>query len=498
MDPQIYKKTHTRIRELNGLPDSEIDPLVTSVSPEITGPWYFVADSTEGDTAGIEASRVLILGPQRRVPAENMLSAISYLPPDGTAVVAVDTMAQLPAVGSIDKIYRIDHEPGCSVFYVRWVDRDLEDPPYNPRYAWVATNVPLEKGDGTVISDVVVRAGLPYATRAVDINIGAPEARVNDILRISESTTKRLVHSKSGVGDSGASAPGAQTIATFGDAIKVPEYEVDSTGHVKNLTYSEVTMPDTPASTANAGLVMVGQTSDIKQIGSSASIGTANTDGYMLMAPANHVHTASNLVFTNIPVSGSLEYQMSGDKTLDMLDLHIYPATNNLNAIDANMMLTKVSANTSLWQPDRTAIATNSYSGGTGTYEIPADGTSVVMSHISNIAEPGIYLATAELGVFIGMAPVSGTPVNVPFEYACELNMTGDPITRKFNFSGTHGIPTVVSGEYYDTQRVTVSALLDLTSANAVDLTAKIQIYGTGDGRIFKGNCTSFKIVRLK
>ena len=142
MDPQIYKKTHKRIRELNGLSDSEIDPLVTSVSPEITAPWYFAADSAEGGTAGIEASRVLILGPQRRVPAENMLSAISYLPPDGTAVVAVDTLAQLPAVGSIDKIYRIDHEPGCSVFYVRWVDRDSEDPPYIPRYAWVATNVP--------------------------------------------------------------------------------------------------------------------------------------------------------------------------------------------------------------------------------------------------------------------------------------------------------------------------------------------------------------------
>ena len=76
--------------------------------------------------------------------------------------------------------------------------------------------------------------------------------------------------------------------------------------------------------------------------------------------------------------------------------------------------------------------------------------------------------------------------------------MTGDPITRKFNFSGTHGIPTAVSGDYYDTQRVTISALLDLTNTNAVDLTAKIQIYGTGDGRIFMGNCTSFKIVRLK
>lgn len=497
MDPQIYKKTHKRIRELNGLSDSEIDPLVTSVSPEITAPWYFAADSAEGGTAGIEASRVLILGPQRRVPAENMLSAISYLPPDGTAVVAVDTLAQLPAVGSIDKIYRIDHEPGCSVFYVRWVDRDSEDPPYIPRYAWVATNVPLVQGDGTVISDVVVRAGLPYATRAVDINIGAPAARDSDILRFSY---QRLVHSKSGVGDSGASAPGTQTIATFGDTIKVPEYEVDSTGHVKNLTYSEVTMPDTPASTADDGLVMVGQTSDIKQIGSSASIGTANTDGYMLMAPADHIHTASKLIFTNIPVSGSerLEYQMSTEKTLNMLDLHIYPATNNLSAIDPNMMLTKVAANASQWQSDRTAISTNTYSGTTGYNEIPVDGTSAVMSHISNIAEPGIYLATAELGVFIGMAPVSGTPVNVPFEYACELNMTGDPITRKFNFSGTHGIPTMISGEYYDTQRVTVSALLDLTSANAVDLTAKIQIYGTGDGRIFMGNCTSFKIVRLK
>ena len=497
MDPQIYKKTHKRIRELNGLSDSEIDPLVTSVSPEITAPWYFAADSAEGGTAGIEASRVLILGPQRRVPAENMLSAISYLPPDGTAVVAVDTLAQLPAVGSIDKIYRIDHEPGCSVFYVRWVDRDSEDPPYIPRYAWVATNVPLVQGDGTVISDVVVRAGLPYATRAVDINIGAPAARDSDILRFSY---QRLVHSKSGVGDSGASAPGTQTIATFGDAIKVPEYEVDSTGHVKNLTYSEVTMPDTPASTADDGLVMVGQTSDIKQIGSSASIGTANTDGYMLMAPADHIHTASKLIFTNIPVSGSerLEYQMSTEKTLNMLDLHIYPATNNLSAIDPNMILTKVAANTSLWQSDRTAISTNTYSGWTGSYVIATDGTSSVMSHISDIAEPGIYLATAELGVFIGMAPVSGTPVNVPFEYACELNMTGDPITRKFNFSGTHGIPTAVSGAYYDTQRVTVSALLDLTSANAVDLTAKIQIYGTGDGRIFMGNCTSFKIVRLK
>lgn len=497
MDPQIYKKTHKRIRELNGLSDSEIDPLVNSVSPEITEPWYFAADSDEGGTAGIEASRVLILGPQRRVPAENMLSAISYLSPDGTAVVAVDTLAQLPAVGSIDKIYRIDHEPGCPVFYVRWVDRDLEDPPYSPRYAWVATNVPLVHGDGTVISDVVVRTGLPYATRAVDINIGAPAARDTNILRFSH---QRLVHSKSGVGDSGASAPGAQTIATFGDAIKVPEYEVDSTGHVKNLTYSEVTMPDTPASTDDAGLVMVGQTSDIKQIGSSASIGTANTDGYMLMAPADHVHTASKLIFTNIPVSGRerFEYQMSDEKVLDMRDLHIYPATNNPNAIDANMMLTKVAVNVSQWKSDRTAIATNTYSGSTGYHDIPVDGTSAVMSHISNIAEPGIYLATAELGVFIGMAPVSGTPVNVPFEYACELNMTGDPITRKFNFSGTHGIPTMISGEYYDTQRVTVSALLDLTSANAVDLTAKIQIYGTGDGRIFKSNCASFKIVRLK
>lgn len=498
MADESYNQTHKRIRELNGIADSE--PLDYSVSAAITCPWYFVADSSNGDTLGVCANRILLLGPQGKVPAENLRSAISYLPEDGEALVVVNTLDDLPEVGSIDKVYRIDHEPGRAPFYMRWAVTESGGTTVS-EYVHIATNVVYRNGEGTVMSDADVRTGLPETTRKVDIRVGSPGSVNNTIIDIADGY---LVHSKSGVGDSPVSSPGVQNVNTFGDGVKILELDVNATGHVTDLGYETVTVPVYGAGTNYGGLVQAGENSDVEPVGSALYAGDAVSVGHILLAAADHVHTASELSFTNLPIQNhsTVTYRMSANTGLNMTDLNIYPASNMLNTMTDSLLLTKVSPSTSLWNTDRASFESDSYMGWTGSYVVNTYyatlGTPTVLSHISNIDKPGIYLATAEVGIYIYTGAVDSAAVNVPYEYDCIFVMTGDAIRRTFRASGPHGVPTVVQSCVADERRVNITALLDLTQYTAADLSALIHVHGVDDSYIFKCQCDSFKIVRLK
>lgn len=110
----------------------------------------------------------------------------------------------------------------------------------------------------------------------------------------------------------------------FGEEFSVPYIVANNSGHVTTALTSTVTMPATPASATDAGLVVIG-TEDPQPVGTVAAPGSSTiTIGevtYPLVAAANHVHTAKTFTIKNDGNGSTTTYNGSADVTFDLNSL---------------------------------------------------------------------------------------------------------------------------------------------------------------------------------
>lgn len=175
----------------------------------------------------------------------------------------------------------------------------------------IPSDLVMINGAGTVVSD-----NDGSYTRAVDIVIGAPAAETNTHNSLLISNGK-LSHATSGVTAGTYPTPPQSSQLTFGGTFAVDAFTVNSTGHVTAVTPYSLTVPDTAASLSTEGLVKIGSTDDIQNIGQQKSAGTTTPSPYVKVAAADHVHAASHLILENINDSthfqnGRLEYTGAG------------------------------------------------------------------------------------------------------------------------------------------------------------------------------------------
>jgi hypothetical protein len=153
-------------------------------------------------------------------------------------------------------------------------------------------------GEGTVVNDDVISS----YSRKIDINIGTPSPEPNggtNVLFIdTQNNSRKLVHSTSGV-TAGTYPATQRTAPDFGATFNVPKLTVNPTGHVTVAGADAVTVPATAARAGTKGLVIIGKDTDIKPIGDNPSIGSIPSSGYVEVAAADHVHTASAFKLLN-------------------------------------------------------------------------------------------------------------------------------------------------------------------------------------------------------
>lgn len=215
---------------------------------------------------------------------------------------------------TIDMIYR-DMSDGIYTQY-RFIPADggeTED-----AFVPIPSDFVLINGEGTKINDD------PSAyTRRVDLVIGNPvQPSGSDVSKVLLISDHKLVHGTSGVVAAEYPAAPHPTEPGFGDAIAVPQFTVNATGHITDAGTSFIHLPKTPATLSTAGLVKIGGVDKIRGIGESSDPGTvspADPDNpYVYVAAADHVHTASTLTLRNSNApGGTVTYNGSSDVSYD-------------------------------------------------------------------------------------------------------------------------------------------------------------------------------------
>lgn len=331
----VYHKTHRRINELRdldlaygeGSTDAKIGEMVRNA--QFAAKWTLPVDYVPSEnnsasedeldyTLNITADRLILLGPNRKVPAAFLPSYISYLNAVVTGTLVSETEFDVhgePVTPSMDNVYydTLSHE------YYRWVpqptDPDDED---TGKYCPIANGLQMVDGEGTVVND----SGTDYQ-RSIDLNLGTPadpyDASVTDeplsiyngqlVHRTLSNTMPANYMTRSGPGDN--QTPG------FGDEFIIPHFSVTGTGHVyDNLTGTAlVRMPSTPATDTVPGLVKIGTT--VTQVANASSAGTIPSSGYALVSAADHCHSADPITFTFGRQGDDVVYRMSEEKTVD-------------------------------------------------------------------------------------------------------------------------------------------------------------------------------------
>lgn len=469
MDSKVYKKTHRRIRDLNGFAAESGDPLHFMFGPE-RAKWCIPVDSANDDgSTGINDSRripldrVMLLAQNRLVPGINLPSYISRIGECETYT----SYGDLPGQGNIDTVYQVIKD-GISTFY-RWIeDADNDTAAYVP----IRNNYVVVDGEG----DVVVDSGADY-TREIDVVIGNPSARRQHILAV---VSGKLVHTKSGVGDSAVSKPTQSAVTTFGDTFTVPGFTVDSSGHVTSLSESTVTMPSTAASPNAPGLTRVGSLSDMHGVGTANAAGSASSGGYLLMAPADHAHSAAVLTFTNLP-TGNVTYQMNSAATLDMKDtIGALPPANAQPSLAEGMFL---AATVQSGQD-----APSAYWTGAGQYFQQSLNASAAGSPDRVSVKPDtVYLVSADVVLtVVNPLGASATVSDIPNIYECVFSFNDSlSVSRKVLVPGytAYSLPF----------RTTISCLVKTAGSQTV-LVMSSQI----DDNVFSVNCTRLVAQELR
>ena len=306
MDPLVYAKTHTRIRDLREFEADQGDPLGAIVSTDEAKRWRTVFDNEEyenqGLSYGIPLDRVLILSQNRKVPAAYLPSYVAFIGGivDGGTYIPNSADPRLflprpgdPDYGNMNLIYKVKRsgvgEPDIFYRYIYLDPATISD--WYEVYHSIPVNMKFINGNGTLVSDIIDPSTGTYSRR-IDVNVGAPSAHSSNILALSGGT---LVHTLS----SSTSQPGSTTAQTpaFGGTFSVPRVTLDTVtpvstaGHVDSMSDSEMTFPSSTATTGSAGLLTIG--TNIRPIGYTS----AGTTGSPVAAAADHVHSMAMLEF---------------------------------------------------------------------------------------------------------------------------------------------------------------------------------------------------------
>ena len=302
-------------------------------------------ETLDEGTKKVPMSRIGLLSPDTRLVPQSFLpnSIDAVKLGDMNAAGDTFTTGETPAVVYKSSLPRNSGELVPSIGYVyadntgtsdyqqyRYVPTDNEyigTADETGTFVPIPSDLVLKDGEGTLVTD-----DSGTYTRKIDINIGSvdsPPAGNDKILDIqTQSGERKLIHTTSGV--VAATYPASQTTAPgFGQTFNVPQFTVNSTGHVTSATTAVITIPDTVATDAVPGLVKINNVNaNIKPIGSAASAGVPVKDSsnrYVLVAAADHIHTASKLTLDNVndssksdeSVSGRIAYAGYADKTYD-------------------------------------------------------------------------------------------------------------------------------------------------------------------------------------
>lgn len=346
-----------RIANLVPLDDDEVDDLIKSSTR--SSKWAMAVDYTVPDGVAdgspvqldqgskhITIDRVGLLTSRRTVPQSMLPHSMDRIL-DGTMVetgsgssrkwtfTTFDNPPDMyvcpgpPASGetrpSIDTIYRDRSDPDNDGNYIytqyRYVPDDNADvgtADETGHFVPIPSDLVMVNGNGTVVTD-----NLTDYTRRVDVAIGAPCAEVGTSNSILLSSGK-LVHATTAVtpGTYPSSEPSS---LSFGSSFNVSSFTVNQTGHITGTSTTSLAIPSTAAGTSTAGLVKLGATADIRNIGSAKSAGTVTPNPYVKVAAADHVHAASRLRLTNINDSSfageTLDFNGSADKTYDFWNI---------------------------------------------------------------------------------------------------------------------------------------------------------------------------------
>lgn len=428
------------------------------------------------------AERLVVTGPQGKIPAVNMPSCISDCS-------YVEIVPILPSYGIIGKVYCLRQDGQPDKFY-RWVEEAGASPgsPKTGSFVPIACNYTMEPGKGTIVSD----GDESRYTRQIDLNIGTPGEPDENVL--TSNVAEGIAHSKSGIGDAGGEFA-YDAISGFGGTFHAPSLTVTSTGHVTGVGSEEITFPATAATTDGVekvtGLVEIAVPSDepdspesshIQPISGTSSPGTTvpSTDGYVYVASADHVHSASTIAFANLRnSSGTFEigYNMSSGVTLDMSSiLHALPPSN---APTEGMMLQSGTGSTTSWTSTPT---TNRHYTSTGhSYVVVGTGTSLITNQLSpfKVMEDTLYSVDVVVKVKITEGIGANIPGNVPKCYVCVLDIGG--VTRTFNIPGsyTFNLPYILN----------LNCLFKAGQSSASDHMVNVDVKATLDDNIFSACC---------
>ena len=437
MNQESYLKTHKRISELNPFTAESGDPvheLLVRDSGITEGAYLWSAaldseTSSADDTLRLGCERMAFLTPGGKVPARNLPSYISYIR-------GVDSYENPAHPESIDYVYK--STAGGHITYYRWYED--ADTPANSKYIPIANNLELVDGDGTRVVD---NPGDGIYTRKVSIEIGEPapaeqnpkRGSATSVLQV-QTSRGALVHTTSGV-PAGTYPASPNTAPGFGGVVKVPVFDVNSTGHVTSVNDSaqtaKVTIPSTAADSSDPNNLVQG----LVKVGTSASSISGTDDpgtyaptpgGYVEVSAYDHTHDASTLTLKNLPhtVNGQvsyadIDYDMASDVTVSMGDV-LHASVPSASPGGADCIFDAPTTSTTAWDsvsdywPDNMVYTS-------GTTEVDAQAKPIGTLSDIPVGKPVLITLNAEISIYA--APDAGSVRNLPDLYTATFTMCG-------------------------------------------------------------------------
>ena len=423
MNQKSYLKTHKRISDLNPFTAESGDPvheLLVRDSGNTEGAYLWSAaldseTSSADDTLRLGCERMAFLTPGGKVPARNLPSYISYLR-------GVDSYENPAHPESIDYVYK--STAGGHITYYRWYED--ADTPANSKYIPIANNLELVDGNGTIVDD---NPGAGVYTRKISLKIGEPS--VTDASQPLKLTDNALTHSVTGV-SAGTYPASPNTAPGFGGEVKVPVFDVNSTGHVTSVNDSaqtaRVTIPSTAADNSARGLVKIGTSATSVSGADNPGTYTPTPGGYVEVSAYDHTHDASKLTLKNLPHTvngqvsyGDIDYDMTSGVTVDMRDV-LHASVPSASPGGADCIFNAPTASTTAWDsvadywPDNRV-----YTSGTTEVDAQAKPIGTLAGLVSG--KPALVTLNAKISIYA--SPDAGEPRNLPDYYTATFSLCG-------------------------------------------------------------------------
>lgn len=455
MDPIIYKRTHKRIRELNQFEETQggVDPIGTLMSSSVASKWCTAFDARDSsvepdDSYSVPLSRLILLSPNRKVPAAFLPSSVSSgeLLVTRTYSGSGDPRECLPNVGeqyygNMNLIFKVERSGQPDAFYRYAYTDSMDIQEWYDVYHSLSDRHGFSNGQGTVVSDTINPSTGAYH-RQIDINIGTPAAHTDSILSITSRKPYKLVHTLSQNTNVDAPVPASEPALSFGGSLYTPTLTVDSTGHVSSIVQQSYTLPHTPAekgtNTDIAGLVRIGNSST--SIGTQKSAGHTSVDSehpYILVSAADHKHDMAKLAFvdsnadisyqgmTDVPGVGTIRYDFNH---IVQATLPSAPLSAGQFVLTADSATTQSNYGSTRWSTIDNALP-NQESIGSGTAVMRTVASS--LGSIGSLVQDGIYLVTMNIMVEVtgGVGAQSVAPVPTLHELELTIGNHVEKIT---------------------------------------------------------------------